>query len=119
MQSENVENEDKKELNFEIIGENQTPIYSAYTQKLLQDTPRTEIFENTLTPRLEINQIFDGRYDKYDNNQKIHDNSKHDKYDKLRKGHDNSNSKLENYRYDSKKSDDKKYDKYSAFGTKY
>jgi len=114
MQSENVENEDKKDLNFEIIGENQTPIYSAYTQKLLQDTPRTEIFENTLTPRLEINQIFDGRYDKYDNNQKIHDNSKHDKYDKLRKGHDNSNSKLENYRYDSKKCDDKKYDKYNS-----
>jgi len=102
MESENLQNDDD-ELNFEIVGENQAPIYSAYTQKLLQDTPRT--VENN-TPRLEINQIFDGRYDKYDNQK--YDNSKHDKYDKLK--HD----KHENHRYDSKKCDDKKYDKYNS-----
>merc|ERR1712071_662692 len=37
MESENLQNDDD-ESNFEIVGENQAPIYSAYTQKLLQDT---------------------------------------------------------------------------------
>jgi len=89
-----LESEKLNDTNLEIIGESDGIKYSPYTQKLLQETPRTVCDD---TPRLEINQIFDGTNKKYD----IHKYDNY-KYENYKQEDQNNNTKTiyttQNYR---------------------